>query len=358
MGYALDLAVRGGRSVSPNPQVGACVVKNGRLLGAGYHRVFGGDHAEICALREAGKEAEGADLYVTLEPCSTSAKTPPCVDSILAAGVSRVVLGVLDPNPRHAGRALKILEEAGIETVHGIQGDRAARLIEPFSKWIRTGLPFVTLKMAQSLDGKIACFNGRSRWITGPEARRWVHELRKTSDAILVGKNTAKLDNPRLRAELSRSALQETKPWRIVVDPRMELQPGCRIFQGRQITLRAVEKSYLPKCALPKRASGFANILAVKSRRGRIDFKDLLSQLGGLGISKLLVEGGGETAWTLLHEGLVDRICWIVAPKFIGGRSAVSSLEGDGYSNPNTCPSPRTLNCRPLGSDWLFEGSF
>lgn len=358
MDHALRLAPKGGSRVSPNPQVGACVVKHGKLIGEGFHRTFGGDHAEVEAMIKAGSKASGATLYVTLEPCSTWGKTPPCTQRILDAGISRVVFGAADPNQDHTNKSFYILKKAGVCVEGGARQEEAERLIAPFAKWITTGLPYVTLKMAQSLDGKIACANGRSRWISGPEARRFVHDLRQAADAVMVGKKTALVDNPQLRAELSRKAADSSKPWRIVVDPEMKMKAESRVFKGRQLTLLAVSEKKQGRVMSGNKFQCPQNILFVPERKSRLDFRHLLKQLGRLGVVKLLVEGGGETSWSLLREGLVDRVCWIVAPKFIGGRSAVTSVEGDGFLDPNKALNLKDVQCRSLGMDWLFEGSF
>lgn len=356
MSQALLLAARGGIRVSPNPQVGACVVKSGRLIASGYHACFGGAHAEADALRKAGAKARGATLYVTLEPCSSWGKTPPCVNAILRSGVSRVVIAMTDPNPVNREKGAALLRRAGVRVTLGVLRSEAERQNEPFSKWVKTGLPFVTLKMAQSLDGKIASPDGRSRWISGPESRGFVHRLRRQHDAVMVGEKTAILDNPLLSAERDGSPSKLQKPWRVVVDPRMKLSSGRRVFEGNQMTIQAVSQGCRKLIVKQPISSETRNILFVKEKKGRLDFKDLLQQLGGLGVASLLVEGGGETAWSLLSAGLVDKVCWIVAPKLIGGRDSVTSVEGAGVRDPNRALSLKSLSCRPLGRDWLFEG--
>lgn len=356
MSHAITLAAKGGVAVSPNPQVGACVVKAGKLVSSGYHARFGGPHAEVEALRKAGLKARGATLYVTLEPCSNWGKTPPCVEAVVRSGISRVVIAMTDPNPVNRGRGAVMLRRAGIAVTEGILCGPAEHQNEPFSKWVKTGLPFVTLKMAQSLDGKIAAANGRSRWISGPESRDFVHGLRRQSDAVLVGKKTWMLDDPLLSGDSAGNPSSLEKPWRVVIDPAMEIVTQRRVFKGNQITIQAVSidnrKSFAKKMPLKKTR----NILFVKEKNGRLDLCDLLRQLGSLGVTRLLVEGGGETAWSLLSAKLVDRVFWVVAPKFIGGRDAVTSVEGAGFQNPNKALRLTSLSCRQMGSDWLFEG--
>ncbi len=356
MKKALELAERGGANVSPNPKVGACVVKNGRLVGSGYHAFFGGPHAETVALKKAGSRAQGAVLYVTLEPCSTWGKTPPCVQTVLKSGVSRVVIGMLDPNRKHYGKGVQALKRAKISVTSGVLEREVRCQNESFVKWIKTGLPFVSLKMAQSLDGKIAAAGGRSRWISGRAARNFVHRLRAEQDAIMVGKRTAFMDDPRLSPLNHKPRLDVLKPWRVVLDPKGEISPQSRIFHGKQLTLKVVSEGYARERSDDRKFSG--NILVSAPLGQKIDLRSLLKQLGALGIARLLVEGGGETAWSLLSEKLVDRFFWIVAPKFIGGRDSVTSLEGTGVLNPNRAISPKTIVCRQLGKDWIFEGTF
>lgn len=356
MAQALALAAKGGVFVSPNPQVGACVVKAGRLVASGYHARFGGPHAEVEALRKAGVKARGATLYVTLEPCSSWGKTPPCVDAILRSGISRVVTAMTDPNPLNRGKGVLMLRRAGIAVTEGILRGAAEHQNEPFSKWVKTGLPFVTLKMAQSLDGKIASPNGRSRWISGSESRSFVHFLRQQNDAVLVGKKTWMLDNPLLSGDPAGIPSALEKPWRVVIDPDLEVSPRRRVFKGNQITIQAVSCERRKKLSKKTSLKEARNILFVKEKKGRLDLRDLLQQLGSLGITRLLVEGGGETAWSLLSARLVDKVFWVVAPKFIGGRDSVTSVEGDGFKDPNKALNLKFLSCRRLGQDWLFEG--
>lgn len=356
MSQALVLASKGGVFVSPNPQVGACVVKAGRLVSSGYHARFGGPHAEVEALKKAGLKARGATLYVTLEPCSSWGKTPPCIEAILRSGISRVVIAMTDPNPVNRGKGILLLRRAGIAVTAGVLSGAAEYQNEPFSKWIKTGFPFVTLKMAQSLDGKIASSDGRSRWISGLESRAFVHSLRQQNDAVLVGMKTWMLDDPLLSGDLSGTPSAREKPWRVVIDPAMQIPSKRRVFKGNQITIQAVSRECRKNLSKKVFDEETRNILLVKEKNGRLDLRDLLKQLGSLGVTRLLVEGGGETAWSLLSANLVDKVFWVVAPKFIGGRDAVTSVEGDGFLDPNKALNIKSLSCRRMGSDWLFEG--
>jgi len=335
--------------------VGACVVRRGRLVGEGYHRFYGGAHAEILALKNAAGKTRGATLYVSLEPCATWGKTPPCVSEIVRAGVRRVVVGALDPNPKNHGRGIRVLKRLRISVTAGVLAEEALKRNEAFVKWVKKRMPFVTLKMAQSLDGKIATRTGRSRGISSPAARRFVRRLRGEQDAILIGKNTLLADNPKLSPPLTGMRPLPGKPWRIALDPDSEVSAGARIFQGKQLTLIAVSEKKA-KDRLSRRKG--LTLILVPEKKGRLDLKNLLRQLASLGVAKLLVEGGGETAWSLLSQGLVDKAYWIVAPKIIGGRSAKTSVEGKGVRLPQEAMGCRPVKISRLGEDLLLESAF
>lgn len=349
MRRALDLAERGRPAASPNPLVGAVVVRKGKVVAEGYHASFGGPHAEVNALRRAGPLARRATLYVTLEPCSTWGKTPPCVDTITASGLSHVVIGSLDPNPQNHRGGLRQLKQAGIKVQVGVLAKEIEKQNQGFFKRMYTGYPFVTLKMAQSLDGKIATSRGESRWISSRASRRFVHKLRAQADAVLIGKNTALQDNPRLEAKRG-----EEKPWRVVLDPDLELSRKARIFKGAQLTFVAVSEKRLKRLTnLSDATRGI--LIPVPERKGRLELKPLLRKLGSLGVNDLLVEGGGEVAWSLVRAWQVDRLLWIVAPKIIGGRNAKTSVEGEGIENLGRAFLLKWEKIYRLGSDWVFE---
>jgi len=350
MKRALARAEKGRGRTSPNPMVGAVVVRAGKRVGEGHHAYFGGPHAEVVALRRAGRRAQGATLYVTLEPCSTWGKTPPCVDAVIASGVKRVVIGSADPNPQNRLTGIRKLKRAGIQVHVGVCAREVQRQNQPFFKAMRTGLPFVTLKMAQSLDGKIAASSGESRWISSRASRELVHRLRSEADAVLVGKNTALLDNPRLRGVNG-----GTKPWRVVLDPDLKLRPTARIFRGSQLTLRAVSEKKL-KGSFKTRFGRTGQIfLPLPEKKGRLELKPLLQKLVSLGVHHLLVEGGGELAWSLIQQGWVDRLIWIVAPKIVGGREAKTSVEGEGVEKISRAFPLRWDRIYPSGDDWILE---
>jgi len=358
MNYAMALAEHGRGKVSPNPLVGACLVNRGQLIGEGYHAYYGGPHAEVVALKKAGARARGATFYVTLEPCSTWGKTRPCVQAILRAGVRRVVVGMLDPNPRHHGKGVRALKKAGIQVTSGVLAPEIRKQNEVFRKYITLRRALVTLKMAQTLDGKIATRTGDSRWVTSGAARRFVHRLRREADAVLVGTGTVLRDNPRLTARAPGTGRPALKPWRIFLDASGKVPSDFRIFRtAGPLTVRVISRDRMGVIAKQKQIKSSGQILlAVSEDHGQLDLQDLLCQLAELGIAHLLVEGGGETAWSFLKGGFVDRVYWFVAPKVIGGRDAKTSVEGEGILRMREAMAVKNVNCRRLGNDWLFEG--
>ena len=352
MNRALRLAEKGRPFTSPNPLVGACLVKHHQLIAEGYHTRFGCPHAEIEVLSRAGKKAAGATLYVTLEPCSTYGKTPPCTEAIKRAKIKKVVIGTIDPNPKHNGRSISFFKKNDIQVKTGILKGRVLEQNETFIKWIKSGLPFVVLKMAQSLDGKIASKTGSSRWISGEKARHWVHHLRARMDAVLIGKNTLFTDDPRLTA---RNGQISKLPWRIILDSNAESSVHSRIFKQKgPVVLVCLEQN--AKKAVRKFDRLSVTVLPIQERKGKVDLHELMKHLGSVGISSLLVEGGGEVAWSFIEEKLVDKICWVIAPKIIGGRNAKTSVEGEGISLLDRAPKIRSLRSRFLGEDLLIEG--
>ncbi|MBU1910680.1 MAG: bifunctional diaminohydroxyphosphoribosylaminopyrimidine deaminase/5-amino-6-(5-phosphoribosylamino)uracil reductase RibD, partial [Verrucomicrobia bacterium] len=316
---ALDLARRAEGLTRPNPPVGAVVVRGGRVVGEGYHRKAGGPHAEVVALRQAGARAHGATLYVTLEPCCTWGRTPPCTDAVWQAGVAEVVVGTRDPNPAHAGRGLRRLRRHGVKVSEGILQTEARELIAPFAHWILTRRPLVTLKMGMTLDGRIADETGASRWITGLPARRKVHALRRRVDGILVGTRTLVKDNPSLRPLPARGR----KPWRIVLASRGKVPPKAKVLAdgGADRTLVVISKKCPENRARTIEATG-ARVLRVRDHGGRIHLGALLNELGRMGLLHVLCEGGGELAAALIANGLVDEYLFFVSPSILGGGAA------------------------------------
>lgn len=314
MRLALASARKGLGRTSPNPPVGAVVVRDGRVVGEGHHQRAGGPHAEILALRAAGELARGADLYVTLEPCDHQGKTPPCAPAVIAAGIARVFVGTIDPNPKVSGRGIARLRAAGIPVEVGVAGGECRALIEPWAKYIRTKAPFVLAKVAATLDGRIATRTGASRWITSEEARAEVHELRSVYDAVLVGSGTVRADDPRLTARIPGGR----DPVRVVLASRLEIPPSARVFGEGGRTLVACAQGFDSARADELRRSGAEIVVCRPGRDGRVDLEDLLVRLGEMGIVSLLVEGGAQVFSAFLAAGLLDRLLLYLAPKVFG----------------------------------------
>lgn len=355
MRQALVLARRGFGHTSPNPMVGAILVRGGRVIGKGFHRRAGLPHAEIESLTDAAKRGErvkGADLYVTLEPCCTHGRTPPCTDAIIAAGIKRVFVGATDPNPAHRGAGLKILRNAGIKVTTGILETEAARLNEAFNHWIVHGRPFVIAKAAMSLDGKIATVAGESKWITGEKTRAVGMKLRVGADAILVGVSTIVADDPSLtvRPEKARA-----KPLlRFVLDPMGRIPLNARVLNdGGPTTVVMSERSARKRQdAIAEKAS----VLMLNQNDGGLDLASLLNQLGDHEVTSLLVEGGGETHWTFFQQALVNRVVFFYAPKVIGGRTAPKGVAGPGFEKKEDAPKLCEVEWKCVGEDLMLTG--
>ncbi len=346
MRLALREARRGLGRTSPNPAVGAVIVKAGRVVGRGHHARAGAPHAEVVALRAAGARARGADLYTTLEPCDHFGRTPPCSLAILDAGVRRVFSGSSDPNPQVDGRGIRRLREAGVEVETGLLRAECDALLEPWARFITTGRPHVTLKVASTLDGRIATRSGDSRWVTGVEARAMVHRLRDAADAVLVGSGTARADDPRLTTRLPGGKGKD--PLRVVLDSRLRLPRDLRLFRQRSAAPTLVAHVSGKPPARPPRGVEY---LRCRSRRGRVDLADLLRRLGRRGVTSVLVEGGGEVAASLLADGLVDRLHLFVAPRLAGG--GISWMPGPGPGRMKDAIPLVDLAVRRVGRDLL-----
>lgn len=325
MKRALQLAKRGERRVSPNPMVGAVIVKDDRIIGEGYHRRFGDAHGEINAINGATEPVAGATIYITLEPCSHYGKTPPCVESLIKVKPARVVIGTVDPNPLVAGRGIEALRRAGIKTTIGIMEGSCRAVNERFFKFITTGVPFATLKFAQTIDGRIASVTGDSRWVSSPSSRKFVHLLRSTHDAILVGAGTIIQDDP----ELTVRHVRGQNPVRIIVDSRLRVPLEAKVLkiQKSARTIIAVTEQADPAKKRLLQEQGVETLVIDADGKGRVDLKKLLTELGKRQISSILVEGGSAIITSMLKETLVDRLVIIVAPKILGkGIDAVADL--------------------------------
>ena len=364
MRLALRLARRGYGTTSPNPMVGAVLVKGGRIIGRGWHRQAGQPHAEIEALRDAqrrGHSPRGAALYVTLEPCSTQGRTPPCTEAIVAAGIKRVIAGATDPNPKHAGNGFKILRRAGIQVTHETLAEECARLNEAFNHWIVHRTPFVTVKAAMTLDGKIATAGGESKWITGEKARDAGMKIRQASDAILVGVNTILADDPSLtaRTKMEDGGWKMAKPLRrIVLDSLARTPLTAKVVSDEFAGLTTiVVGNRAPKSrvlALGKKVKVLTAPLANSSsviRHPSINLGWLIKKLGAENIASLLVEGGGGVNASFLLGGLAQRVAFFFAPKILGGRDARKAVAGEGAKSLRDLVQLQDIEWRTLGED-------
>lgn len=360
MRRALKLAAKGLGNTSPNPCVGAVVVRDGVQLGGGYHRQAGGAHAEVAAFADArkrGNKVLGGTLFVTLEPCSTTGRTPPCTRAIIEAGIKRLVVAAVDPNPLHAGRGLKILQRRGIEVESGVLSEAAAKLNESFNHWIVARTPFVVAKAAMTLDGKIATATGESKWITGSRAGKVAMRLRRESDAILVGVNTVLADDPALTVRSARADVSGGSPLRrIVLDThgRTPLDAKVVTDEYREHTIIVVSRDAPLKriAALEKQVT----VWRAGTRQGRVSLRPLMKRLGKKNVTRLLVEGGGEVNGSFFDAGLVNRIAFFYAPKILGGSKARSGVAGTGVVRLADMPEVLDAKWRQLSEDLFLTG--
>lgn len=366
MARALELAERALGVSSPNPAVGAVVVKEGRIVGEGWTKPPGQGHAEVVALERAGPAARGATLYVTLEPCCHYGRTPPCTDAIIRAGIRTVHMAMIDPSPWVAGGGRRALEAAGITTIVGEHEAEARRLNESYFKYVATGLPFVTVKWAMTLDGKIATHTGDSRWVTGPRARARVARLRARSDAVLVGVGTVLLDDPQLTVRRDGfgvdvaeelADLPARQPLRVVLDSQARTPPTARIVSpdlpGHTLVL-VTDRA--PVERVERLRATAAEVLVVPEHDGRVHPRAALRLLAERSITSVLVEAGGTLVATLLECGVVDKICAFVAPKIIGGATAPTPVEGIGCPAMYQALPVHDLRVERIGDDLLLEG--
>ena len=322
---ALKLARKGLGKTSPNPMVGAVIVKNDRIIGQGYHQRYGGNHAEVNAFQNASESPDGATLYVTLEPCSHYGKTPPCVDAIIQNHIGRVIIGTLDPNPQVNGRGVSILNQHGIETKVGVLEAECRDLNEAHFKFMTTGLPLVTLKFAQTLDGRIATATGDSQWISSEKFRRLAHQLRATHDAVMVGIDTVLADNPQLTVRL----VKGRNPTRVVLDSRLRIPLDAEVVKNKEVapTIIATTSHADEKKLSRLREMGIEVLIVKEDEKGEVDLKNLFRSLGKREISSVLVEGGASVITSLLLQNLADKLVVAIAPKIMGkGIEAVGEL--------------------------------
>ena len=356
MQRALDLARRATGRTSPNPLVGAVVVKEGQVIGEGYHQKAGTPHAEVHALNAAGENARDATIYVTLEPCCHWGRTPPCTAALINAGIAQVYIAEIDPNPKVAGKGVHQLQEAGLNVHVGLCGQEAAELNEIYRKYIQTGIPFVILKTAMSLDGKIATASGESQWITSEASRQRGHEIRDVVDAILVGRGTVERDNPALTTRLQDKQGQDAI--RIVLDSHARTPTDARIFNAESRTgviIAVTPDAPAENVAALQKAA--AEVVTVPAVDGKVCFKSLMEILGKREITSILIEGGGEINASAVAAGIVDKVMCFIAPKIIGGRNAPGPIGGEGFPKLSDVPHLRRVRITPMpDTDFLIEG--
>jgi len=355
---ALSIAPLGRGWTSPNPIVGAVVVKGGKVVGTGFHEKYGGPHAEVHALREAGKAAKGGTLFCTLEPCNHHGKTPPCVDAILAAGIKTVVYAASDPNKIAAGGA-RALKKKKVAVIGGVLAEEAWAQNAPFFKRVGTGLPFVTAKWAMSADGKIATRARDSKWITGPKARAYAHHLRATHDAVLIGIGTVLSDAPLLTARLGLKDPEHNnwQPRRVILDSQARTPLDAPLWtaeNGGPVTIAVSSDAPIERVKQLKDKG--AEIINVLSEDGRLPVREVLKGLAKLGVMSILVEGGAEVLGSFLDAKVVDRTCAFIAPKILGGRDSISAVRGTGVKKISDCLEMHSVRTESFPPDILIEG--
>jgi len=354
MKKAIALARKGSFRVSPNPRVGCILVKNGKIISKGYHQCFGETHAEINALRQAGMKAKGSTMYINLEPCCHYGKTPPCSEAIIEAGVKEVVVGMVDPNPLVNGEGLRELKARGIKIKLGVLGEECAKLNEPYIKYITRGIPFVVLKSAMSVDGKIATPSGDSKWITSEASRKYTRTLRSQVDAILVGIDTVLQDNPGLLSSHSGK-----RPIRIVLDSHLRIPLGARVLNSRAPTIVVSQKDANKKRIESLEGRGIEVLRIPRWRRHPrrgLDLRYLMKKLARKGITSILIEGGGKVNASALEMGLVDKLLFFIAPKIVGGENSITPVEGKGVDKIGEAIKLKDIKVKRFGKDILFEG--
>ena len=355
MNMALDLAVKGEGSASPNPMVGAVVVKDGLVVGSGYHKIAGGPHAEVNALDAAGSLAKGATLYVTLEPCNHTGRTPPCTRKILDSGVGRVVAAMKDPNKNVAGQGAEFLEQNGVPVTTGVCEAQAKKLNEAFIKYVSTGRPFVIAKCAATLDGRIATRTGDSRWVTGESARQFVHQLRHKTDAIMVGINTIRHDDPSLTTRLP--GLEGSDPVRIILDTHLSISRDARVLrQTSAVPTILVTGPTAPADKKKALENIGAQVCEVSLKNELIDMNPLMEQLGAMELTSLLIEGGSRVLASAFNRAVVDKVLFFYAPKILGGDDGIPICSGKGAAQMNKCIMINDISVHRLGDDVLIEG--
>ena len=351
MRRAISLAIKGAGRVSPNPMVGAVIVKDGEIIGEGYHECYGQLHAERNALKNCTKSPEGADMYVTLEPCCHYGKNPPCTEAVIDAKIKRVFVGSFDPNPLVAGKGIQMIRDNGIEVVEDVLRDECDAINEIFFHYITTKTPFVMMKYAMTMDGKIACHTGESKWVTGEEARENVQLDRNKFKAIMVGIGTVLADNPMLTCRLENGV----NPIRIVCDSHLQIPLECNIAStAREIpTIIATCCDDAEKCG--KLIKMGCQIVKTNAENGRVDLRELMKILGEMKIDSILLEGGAELNWSALNCGIVQKVQTYIAPKIFGGNTSKTAVGGVGVDMPSQAFMLEKTSVSRIGEDILIE---
>lgn len=354
MELAYQLALKGKGQVSPNPMVGAVIVKNNKVIAQGFHARCGGDHAEAAALQKAGVKAKGATLYVTLEPCSHYGRTPPCVQSIIKSGIAKVIIGMQDPNPLMNGKSIRLLKQSGIKVEVGCLSEKLVLMNEVFIKYMKERLPFVTAKTAQTIDGKIATSTGESQWITSAAAREYARSKRDEFDAIMVGANTIRKDNPGLNSQTKNKSLKK-----IIIDSHLTLSEKAKFFKATKpsdIIIATTSKAKQSRINLFKKMAVTVLVAPHKGENGWVDLTWVMNALAKLEISSVLIEGGGRLIGSALNEGLVDRMMIYVAPKILGDADGIDSISGRHVKKLADNIQLKEVSVKMINQDLLIEG--
>jgi diaminohydroxyphosphoribosylaminopyrimidine deaminase/5-amino-6-(5-phosphoribosylamino)uracil reductase len=357
---ALALASKAKGTTSPNPMVGAVIVKRGRIIAEDYHKNAGEPHAEALAILKAGKKAKGSTLYVTLEPCChIDKRTPPCTKAIVNSGIKKVFIAMKDPNPKVSGKGIEELKNHGIEVFSGILEDKAKRLNEAYIKFITTKTPFVVLKTAMTLDGKIATPDGQSKWITGEKARKIVHQMRSSVDAVLTASGTVKADNPELTARIQGfkgSRGQVRQPKRIVIDPNLETPIDYKIFNVPPQTIIVTRRHRDYETIEKIKTLSNKGIRFIEYESDRVDLKWLMKKLGEIDISSVMIEGGSSLNAYALQDSIVDKVVFFIAPKIIGGKNSIPAIGGESFQRLENAFHIHNIKIKRVGQDLMIEG--
>lgn len=355
MGRAIELAKKGWGRTNPNPLVGAVIVKDDKVIAEGFHEAIGCAHAEVSAFKNAVEDVAGSTLYVNLEPCSHYGRTPPCAKAIIEKKIKKVVIAMIDPNPKVSGRGVQMLKDAGIEVEVGILEEEARKLNEIFVNYVTKNKPFVILKTAMTLDGKIASSNGDSKWVTSQEARTHVHILRDRVAAIMVGINTVIKDNPMLTTRLEQK--DGNDPIRVIVDSKGIIPMDSKVLsKGSKAGVILATTSQIQEDKEKQLIDSGIRVIKTEGKDGRVDLQKLMQELYKLEIDSVLLEGGGTLNAAALESGIVDKVMFFIAPKILGGKDAITPVEGKGIQSMSEALKVKNVSFSKFGEDILLEG--